>query len=325
MALLAGRAVPQPVDASPIAEAMYLPIGGIDQWVTIKGADRNNPVLLFLHGGPGGAQSAVADSLYPGWERDFTLVQWDQRDAGRTFIKNGEAVESTITVERMTDDGIEVAEYLRGRLRKDKIILTGGSWGAVLGVRMAHARPELFHAYVGLAQPTSWQRVVAASYARVREIAEAKDDAQALAALSELGPPPWSSLDAFMAFGKVRQPYQAEFTTAPSPRFALADEYAAEFQQNAERNRAFALRYTWRLLSPIDLTTLTDFELPIFLIHGEDDLTIPPQSTRAYFETIAAPRKEFYLVPGTGHNPSAPELEKLREVLLAEVRPLAMR
>jgi fermentation-respiration switch protein FrsA (DUF1100 family) len=78
-------------------------------------------------------------------------------------------------------------------------------------------------------------------------------------------------------------------------------------------------------LTTVDLTALTDFELPIFFIHGEVDLTIPPQAARAYFETIRAPRKEFYLVPGTGHNPSAPEIEKLREVLLSEVRPLAMR
>jgi pimeloyl-ACP methyl ester carboxylesterase len=324
-AMLAGRATPQPVDRSPIDEAMYVPIGGLEQWVTIKGTDRSKPVVLVLHGGPGSAQSAIADSLYPGWERDFTLVHWDQRDAGRTFLKNGEAVEPTITVERMTDDGLEVAEFLREHLRKDKIILTGGSWGAVLGVRMAHARPDLFHAYVGLAQPTSWERVVAASYARVREIAAAKGDGPALDALNAVGSPPWDSVEQFQSFRAVLQPYQAELTTAASPRFALASEYAAEVQQNGERMRAFSLRYTWALLTTVDLTTLTDFEVPIFLIHGEVDLTIPPQAARAYFETIRAPRKEFYLVPGTGHNPSAPEIEKLREVLLGEVLPLATR
>ena len=131
-ATLAGPALPQRADDCAINEAMYVPIGGIEQWITIKGTDRGNPVVLFLHGGPGGAQSGVADSLFPGWERDFTLVQWDQRDAGRTFIKNGEAVEPTITLERMTDDGIEVAEFLRAHLQKNRIILTGGSWGAVL-------------------------------------------------------------------------------------------------------------------------------------------------------------------------------------------------
>jgi len=324
-ATFAGHAAAQPADPVPIQEGMYVPIGGIEQWITIKGADRGNPVVLFLHGGPGGAWSPIADSLFPGWEQDFTLVQWDQRDAGRTFIKNGEAIEPTLTVARMTADGIEVAEFLREHLQRDKIILTGGSWGAVLGVRMAHARPELFHAYVGLAQPTSWQQVVAASYARVREIAEAKGDGQALEALRMLGPPPWESMDESLSFSQVRRPYQAELTTAPDPRFALAPEYAAEVEQNGARNQAFALRYSWGLLSPIDVTALTDFELPVFLIHGEADLTIPPESARAYFETIKAPRKEFYLSPGTGHNPSATILEQQREVLLREVRPLSTR
>jgi pimeloyl-ACP methyl ester carboxylesterase len=324
-AAFVGQAAPQPADGDPIQEAMYVPIGGIEQWITIKGTDRANPVVLFLHGGPGGAWSPIADSLFPGWEQDFTLVQWDQRDAGRTFVKNGEAVEPTISVERMTADGIEVAEFLQQHLRKSKIILTGGSWGAVLGLRMAHARPDLFHAYAGLAQPTSWQQVVAASYARVKQLAQAKGDAAALEALSTLGPPPWDSADEFMSFSSVRQPYQAGLTTAPDPRFALSGEYAADVQQNGERNRTFAMRYTLALLTPIDLTALTDFDLPIFLIHGEVDLTIPLPVTRAYFETIEAPRKELYVVPGTGHNPSATELEKLREILLTEVRPLAIR
>ena len=171
----------------------------------------------------------------------------------------------------------------------------------------------------------SWQLSVAASYAQVREIAQAKGDRPALDALTAVGPPPWDSLDEYLSFGQIRQPYQAELATAPPPRFALASEYAAEAQENGERNRAFVFRYTWALLSPIDLTALTDFELPIFLIHGEADLTIPVQTTRAYFETIKAPRKGFYLVPDTGHNPSGPELDKLREVLLSEVRPLATR
>jgi pimeloyl-ACP methyl ester carboxylesterase len=258
--------------------------------------------------------------LFPGWEQELTLVQWDQRDAGMTFVKNGEAVEPTISVERMTADGIEVAELLRKHLQTDKIVLAGGSWGAVLGVRMAHARPELFHAYVGMAQPTSRQQVVAASYARVLAIVQAKKDPAALEALGKLGPPPWNSTDELLAFSRVRQPYQAELATAPDPAFRLASEYAV--QQHGERKQAFAMRYMLALLAPIDVTALTEFAVPVLLIHGEADLTIPLPAARAYFDTIDAPRKQFYVVPGTGHNASGPELEKLREVLLTEVRPL---
>ena len=146
-----------------IREEMFVTIGGIDQWLTIKGEDRNNPVVLFLHGGPGDALSPFADALYAGWEKDFTLVQWDQRGAGRTYSKNGPSIEPTMTVERMTQDGVEVAEFLTKHLHKRKIIIVGGSWGSILGISISHAKPELFYAYVGVAQMVNWQENVSAS------------------------------------------------------------------------------------------------------------------------------------------------------------------
>src|SRR5512142_1882859 len=100
---------------------MFIRIGGTDQWVTIKGVDRDNPVVLFLHGGPGDAYSPYADSLFAGWDKDFTVVQWDQRGAGRTYGKNGPSIEPTMTVERMVQDGIEVATFLTKHLHQRKI------------------------------------------------------------------------------------------------------------------------------------------------------------------------------------------------------------
>lgn len=326
--LTACAGVPPVVDHSPVSEAMYVPIGGIEQWVTIKGADRSNPVILFLHGGPGDAASPFADSTYPGWDTDFTLVQWDQRGAGRTFAKTGESIAPTMTVERMTDDGIEVAKYLCEHLHQKKIILTGGSWGSILGVRMAHARPDLFFAYVGLAQVTNFREDFAASYMKVRAIAQSKADQKALDTLNTIGPPPWDSWDKWLTYFKLLGPYQGAQTTAPFPPFKIASDYADDFKPDAAAAKAG--EFTQSRMFPgelprVDLTKLTDFRIPIFLIHGEADLIIPIELPRAYFETIKAPKKAFYAVPGTGHNPSALELEKQREVLLTEVRPLAVR
>ncbi len=132
-----------------IDEESYIEIGGIEQWVTIRGQDRDNPVLLFLHGGPGDVTNPWTFAIFAGWEKVFTVVQWDQRGSGRTLRKTGPAIAPTITVERMTQDGIELAEYLRKHLGKEKIFLVGHSFGSILGVRMARLRPELFYAYVG--------------------------------------------------------------------------------------------------------------------------------------------------------------------------------
>jgi pimeloyl-ACP methyl ester carboxylesterase len=138
--------LPQVVEAKPIHEEIFVPIGGIDQWITIHGSDSANPVVLVLHGGPGDALSPYADSLFTGWDKDFTMVEGDQRGAGRTYGKSGPSIEPTMTMERMSKDGVEVVQYLMHRLGKSKIILIGGSWGSVLGVHMVHGRPDLFYA-----------------------------------------------------------------------------------------------------------------------------------------------------------------------------------
>jgi pimeloyl-ACP methyl ester carboxylesterase len=134
-----------------VQEGGFVVIGSIKQWVQIRGEDRNNPVLLFVHGGPGASTSPMSSGWQP-WEKYFTVVQWDQRGAGRTYGETGDATAPTMTLERMTQDGIELAEYLRIHLHKDKIVLVGHSWGSFLGIHIVKQRPELFYAYVGTGQ-----------------------------------------------------------------------------------------------------------------------------------------------------------------------------
>ena len=141
-----------------VFEEKFILINGIEQWATIKG-ERSKPVILFLHGGPGSVMSAYSDNLYKEWEKDFIIVQWDQRGAGRTFGRSAPAEltpgylkSNPLTIEQMLSDGIELSEYLVKHLGKRKIILFGSSWGSVLGVKMATKRPDLYYAYVGHAQ-----------------------------------------------------------------------------------------------------------------------------------------------------------------------------
>src|SRR5437762_6197138 len=129
-----------------IDEASYVKVGGLEQWITIRGEDRKNPVLLILHGGPGDATNPWGYAGFRNWLKYFTVVQWDQRGAGRTFGRNGAGAASTINIDRMVKDGVELSELLSKTLHKDKIVLVGHSWGSILGVFMAKARPELFYA-----------------------------------------------------------------------------------------------------------------------------------------------------------------------------------
>ena len=318
---------------NPINEEMFVRIGGIDQWITIKGDDRKNPVVLFLHGGPGDAWSPFADSMFGGWERDFTLVQWDQRGAGRTYTKNGPSIEPTLTIERMVQDGIEVAQFLTKHLNKRKVIIEGASWGSILGIHLAHSRPDLFYAYVGVAQLVNERKNNAASYARVLELARAAGDQQAITDLEKIGSMPWGSdqIQKWHVYRKWELAYQAKRVTAPSAPEKVSPEYDSPEERTqwaAADDFSGAHFFGMTLSGPledVDLPALgTEFAIPIFILQGQEDLTALPDLAKAYFGSIKAPRKQFYLVPGTGHEPSATELKLTLKVLVEQVRPLAL-
>ena len=320
------RSAPMP---EPVKEGAYVQIGGIEQWITIKGDDRSNPVVLFLHGGPGDAWSPFADAMFAGWEKNFTLVQWDQRGAGRTYAKTGPSIEPTLTIERMVQDGIEVAEFLTRHLNKKKIIILGGSWGSILGVYMAHTKPDLFYAYIGIAQLVNTRKEQSASYTRLLESARAAGDQQAISDLTTIGPPPWDSLRKWPIFRKWKLLYQAKRATAPSAHEELSPDYASPKEQ-AQYAAAddFCFEHFWGLtmsgpLESVDLLALgTRLPIPIFILQGAEDLTAPPEIAKAYFDSIKAPAKQFHLVSGTGHEFSVPELDMTFKILVEQVRPL---
>jgi pimeloyl-ACP methyl ester carboxylesterase len=269
--------------------------------------------------------------MFRGWDKDFTLVQWDQRGAGRTFGRNGPANEGPMTIESMEKDGVEVAEYLIEHLQKDRIIIVGGSWGSILGIEMAHQQPDLFFAYVGMAQVVNWQAGLAASYSRVLDLARASGDRPAVEALTGLGPPPWDRLSEWGAFRKWERFYQTKVTTAQSAPETINPEYdSPQERAQAEAADDFSFGHFMGLtlsgpLTKVDLPALgTSFAIPIFMIQGQEDLTAPPRLAKAYFETLRAPHKRFYLARGTGHAPSAIELDLVHDVLVREVRPLAL-
>jgi pimeloyl-ACP methyl ester carboxylesterase len=180
-----------------IDEARYVEVGGIEQWITIRGEDRSNPVLLFLHGGPGDATNPWGYAAFRLWLRHFTVVQWDQRGAGRTLGRNSSASSPAITVNRMVQDGVELAALLARTLRKNKIVLVGHSWGSTLGVLMAKARPDLFYAFVGTGQVADPAKNYAVAYDALVRKAGALQDERALRELRTVGPPPYPTGQGF--------------------------------------------------------------------------------------------------------------------------------
>src|SRR5437016_3824694 len=141
--------------ATPIDEQGFVSIGGIDQWIAIQGSDIRNPVILFLHGGPGEAQSPFLKDFEP-WLKDFTVVNWDQRGADKTYEKNGASM-PRFNLDRLIEDTVAVSEYALQKLGKKKLILVGQSAGSMLGLLVAKRRPDLFYVFAGTAQMVSVQ------------------------------------------------------------------------------------------------------------------------------------------------------------------------
>ena len=317
--------------AKPCDEEAFVRLGGIEQWVTIKGDDCANPVILFVHGGPGNPNTPYANPPYRAWEKHFTLVQWDQRGAGRTFGKNPGAAEATLTVERMAEDGTELAAYLLKRLDKKNVILFGGSWGSVLAVHMAKARPDLFAAYIGTGQLVHGTENARAGYLKLLGLARAAGDSKTVAALEGVGEPPWANPRSAGIVRRAGRMYEAK-TATPAPRgwWAPAPQYAtpamqAEYEAGEEYSYLQFVGMTGKgMQSAIDLPRLGyDFQMPVFLVQGADDLVTVPEVAKRYFDSIRAPQKEFFLLPNTGHDPNPAMLETQTAILMTKVLPLA--
>lgn len=280
---------------------MYVSIGGIDQWIQMSGAP-GTPILLYLHGGPGGTSVPVAEAWRP-WEGHFTVVHWDQRGAGRTFAKNGEAGCGRLTLSRMVEDGIEVLEFLATTLGRRKVVVIGHSWGSVLGIHMLKRRPELFSAYVGTGQLVNKQRNEELNYQR--EIAQATQsgNAQALSALRAIGPPPFANREAVRILRQWADVLAGGDGDPVQPRpTPIAADYAREEVPALMQGAEFSRRELYDELETVDLPSLgLAFDIPFFLFHGTCDQATPIELAEAYFATIEAPHKEFVRFEGCHH------------------------
>ncbi len=320
-----------------LREHAYVPIGGIEQWITIDGEDCANPVILFVHGGPGNPLSPFVDQLYGEWKDSYTIATWDQRLSGRTYRRNEPVTEVTeerlaatsLSIGQLVADGIEVAEYLRHRLGKRKIILTGSSWGSVLGVHMAHERPDLFYAYVGVAQLINARENLAASYTATLEEAQGRQDNAAIETLEEIGPPPWTNPRNFGRMRRIIRKYETE-NTSPSPKLEIAAEYSSDADRAAyEAGEEISfIKYVGLkgdgISTQVDLPTLGErFALPMFFLQGEEDLLTRSSVTSGYYASLQAPSKNMIVVPLAGHDPNFELIRAHYALLNTLVRPLA--
>jgi pimeloyl-ACP methyl ester carboxylesterase len=312
-----------------VDDAGFVIIGGIEQWVTVKGDSCANPILFFISGGPGNPLSGISESVYGAGERDFIVVQWDQRGSGMTYGRSPPAPGEKLTIERMTQDGNELAAYLAKRYGKPKVILWGSSWGSILAVHMAKAHPELFYAYVGTSQVVNSVETQAASYKKLQVLASIENDKDSLAVLDQVGAPPWTDPRSFGKVRRIIRKYEAKVTLPPPDGWHRAPAYTtakAEADYEAGEDYSF-LNFVGMhgdgMLSRVDLPKLgTDFAIPMFFVEGAHDLLAPPELARSYYESIRAPEKGWVLLERSGHDPNQEVVDAEYTVLRERVLPL---
>jgi len=301
-----------------VSEEKYISINDIEQWVTIKG-NSSKPIILFLHGGPGSPITPYVDVLYQDLEKDFIVVQWDQRGAGRTYGRNAPPEELTpeylktnpLTLEQMTNDGIALSEYLLKHLGKQKIILFGTSWGSALGVKIAAKRPDLFYAYVGHSQIVN-PSITTERYSKIYKMVEDNNDKEALKTMNIIGKPPYySAKNVGLLYRIIKKYEKANSTPAPDNWFVLAPEYDNEIDN---KNRYDGDDYSFvnftgdsklgvqSMSASINLMKDNlDFKIPLYLIQGNEDILTPKEVSKKYFDEIKAPKKEYFLLPKAAH------------------------
>jgi pimeloyl-ACP methyl ester carboxylesterase len=316
-----------------IDEVVKVRIGGIDQWLSIRGKDRRNPILLFLHGGPASPAMPEAYTFQTPWEDYFTVVQWDQRGAGKTYAANTEqAMAPGMTVDGMTDDAAQVVQYLRQRYNKQKIFLMGHSWGTVLGVHLVQQHPEWFYAYISVGQVVNGRRNEEVGYAFALREAMAHGNDVAVRELKAMAPYPGNSLTldrigtrskwemyyGGLAYG--RQDYQFEDDAESlSPDYSKADLAAIG------KGSLFSLDHLLQPLLAVDFDKVTHFDCPVIVYVGQHDYTTAHELTEKWFDDIQAPSKRLVSFADSAHMMMQEQPGRFLVHLVSDALPLAQK
>lgn len=320
------------VTPNGVQESFEVVLGGARQVVSVRGADRDNPVLLFIHGGPGSPEMHIAWSFQRHWEDFFTVVQWDQRGAGKSFPLNDPGLLArTMTPDRFRDDAIELIELLRKKYGKRKIVLLGHSWGSVVGLSVAAKRPDLLHAYIGMGQVIDFRANERVGFDWTLARARAGNNADAVRELEALRPYPgpgpfdavkvererkWSVHYGALAAGRSDADFYYHAGRI-SPEHSTADRKAID------DGSAFSIATLWPRLADLHFNDLRRVDVPVILFLGRHDYTTPAPIAAAWLDRLQAPRKRAVWFEHSAHLPMIEEPGRVFAALLGDVLPLA--
>ena len=318
-----------------IDKKMMVTLGGLPQKIHIKGNNEKNPILLFLHGGPGVCNRHTVMTTHADLCRYFTLVAWDQRGSGGSY--RGAAVE-TLTVDRLVEDAHELVLWLCREFGRDKLFIIGGSWGSELGTLLAYRYPEHLAAYVGFGQVVNGAKNEELSYRFALEAARKAGDAKSIAILEKVGPPVQGvykgGFDGMMAQRRVMMKYggysqsrkkRSYFRSTVLP-MVFSGEYSLSDLIGVAKGYNSVLTAMWPQVGATDLQRdCPRFEIPYFIFDGRLDQNTPAALVQDYFDGLTAPVKELIWFEHSGHNPMTDEPERFKALLVDRLTAIAQK
>ena len=315
-----------------IASLEQVRLGGSDQWIMIRGHDADNPVLLYLSGGPGQSDLAYSRIFFDDLSRDFVVVSWDQRGTGKSYAALNPA--SDLTLEQAIDDTIELTNYLRSRFDEEKIYLLGESWGSTLGVLAVQRRPDLYHAWIGSGQMVSQRETDRRLYTEVLDLAARTDDDALAEQMRSFGEPPYADIP--YANGFVMGYYEALYgpytvpqsyietgqRSNPGPYGVLASEYNFVERVNVIRGLIDMFTVMYPQLQHIDFRQdVPQLEVPVYILDGGAELASRRDLALEWFDQLEAPIKRIYTFEGAAHSVAFEQFEEFHKIMVETVLP----
>lgn len=308
-----------------VASLEKVNLGGVDQWILIRSESIDNPVLLFLHGGPGTSELGLLRKYnLPTLEQHFTVVVWDQRGAGKSYKAINPV--SGMTIDQLISDTHELTLMLRQRFNQEKICLAGHSWGSALGVLTVNKYPELYFAYVGIGQVVNMVEGERISYKWTLEQAIKADDTKSIKKLKAIGEPPYSgkwqskTITERAILGKYGGEVYGNtkgglFITLKS--LTKATEYSWMDRINFFRGIFASMRLIWPQLMKVNLLEQApELKVPVYFLEGKHDYEVPSILAEQYYIMLKAPSKELIWFENSAHFINAEEAGKFNDVFI---------
>ena len=318
--------------ANGISEIRKVKLGGINQSFSIRGENRDSPVLLYLHGGPGSTELIPFRLFHQALEKYFTVVVWEQRGTGKSYSPS--IPRESMTIDQFVSDAHELTEYLKTDFKKDKILVVGHSWGSILGLLLVQKYPESYFAYVG-----SGQEVIPSEAERIGYrylLAKAKDKPAAMKELAKLDiPEPYLTIDSdgrWFEKAKTDRKWmialggeiynRSDYSLFFNGKTLTAPEYTWMDFVHFARGSVFSLKEMWPQVMRLDfMKQVPEISIPVFFFQGRHDYVASSSLVEKYAAVLKAPTKELVWFEGSGHDPIYEEAAAFDRLLIERVLP----